>query len=131
MSNYARPGYRSRHNSRYWDRTPYLGLGPAAHSFDGHRRQWNVADPVAYCQGAAPQSESLTEADAYNELLMTALRTTAGLAVAVVSEGQRERLHRGMQPYVDCGWIVFSAGRYVPTAEGLLHADGIAAALFV
>ena len=131
VSNYARPGYRSRHNSRYWDRTPYLGLGPAAHSFDGHRRQWNVADTVAYCQGAAPQSESLTEADAYNELLMTALRTTAGLAVAVVSEGQRERLHRGMQPYVDCGWIVFSAGRYVPTAEGLLHADGIAAALFV
>lgn len=131
VSNYARPGCRSLHNSRYWNRTPYLGLGPAAHSFDGLRRQWNVADTGAYCQGASPQAETLTDADAYNELLMTALRTIDGLALGDVPEGQRERLHRGMQPYVDCGWIVCRPDRYVPTAEGLLHADGIAAALFV
>ena len=124
ISNFARPGFESKHNSRYWDRTPYLGLGPGAHSFDGFRRQWNRPDGTF-------EEETLTEADAYNELLMTALRTTRGLALAQVPEKYKERLHRGMQPYVDCGWMVRGDGSYKPTAEGLLHADGIAAALFV
>ena len=124
VSNYARPGFRSHHNSRYWNRTPYLGLGPGAHSFDGRCRRWNNPDGTV-------GMETLNDADAYNELLMTALRTTDGLAVLSVPEGQRERLHQMMQPYVDCGWIISADNRYVPTAEGLLHADGIAAALFV
>ena len=124
VSNYARPGFRSHHNSRYWNRTPYLGLGPGAHSFDGRCRRWNNPDGTV-------GMETLNDADAYNELLMTALRTTDGLAAGDVPEGQRERLHQMMQPYVDCGWIVPADNRYVPTAEGLLHADGIAAALFI
>ena len=124
VSNYARPAYRSRHNSRYWNRTPYLGLGPGAHSFDGKCRRWNNPDGTV-------GMETLTDADAFNELLMTALRTTDGLAVLSVPEEQRERLHQMMQPYVDCGWIIPTDNRYVPTAEGLLHADGMAAALFV
>ena len=124
VSNYARPGYRSRHNSRYWNRTPYLGLGPGAHSFDGKRRRWNNPDGTV-------GMEELTGADAYNEQVMTALRTTYGLAVSDVPEGQRERLHRMMQPYIVCGWVVFAEDRYMPTAEGLLRADGMAASLFV
>ena len=124
VSNYARPGYRSLHNSRYWNRIPYLGLGPGAHSFDGQRRRWNNPDGTV-------GSETLTAADAYNERLMTALRTSDGLAAADVPAEHRERLHREMQPYIDCGWIDFASGRYRPTAEGLLHADGMAAALFV
>ncbi len=124
VSNYARPGYESRHNSRYWDRTPYLGLGPGAHSFDGLRRRWNNPDGTV-------GEERLTEADAYNELLMTSLRTVRGLPLAAVPEAQKERLHRGMQPYIECGWIILQDNRYVPTEEGLLHADGMAAALFI
>ena len=124
VSNYARPGYRARHNSRYWNRTPYLGLGPGAHSFDGKCRKWNNPDGTV-------GMETLTDADAYNELMMTALRTTDGLAISDVPKGQRERLHRMMQPYVDCGWIIPTDNRYVPTADGLLHADGIAASLFI
>ena len=124
VSNYARPGFESKHNSRYWDRTPYLGLGPGAHSFDGCRRRWNNPDGTV-------GEEQLTDTDAYNELLMTSLRTVRGLPLSLVPEGQQERLHRGMQPYVDCGWIVRKEGAYCPTAEGLLHADGMAAALFV
>jgi oxygen-independent coproporphyrinogen-3 oxidase len=135
VSNYARPGFESKHNSRYWDRTPYLGLGPGAHSFslfDGgstsvahvEKRRWNKPDGTF-------GEETLTESDAYNELLMTALRTTRGLAIAQVPEKYKERLHRGMQPYVDCGWIVLKDNCFVPTPEGLLHADGMAAALFV
>ena len=135
VSNYARAGYRSRHNSRYWNRTPYLGLGPGAHSFSffesgstsvAHveKRRWNNPDGTV-------GEETLTDKDAFNEIVMTALRTTDGLALSVVPEGQRERLHRMMQPYIDCGWIIPTDNRYVPTAEGLLHADGIAASLFV
>lgn len=124
VSNYARPGCESKHNSRYWDRTPYLGLGPGAHSFDGRHRKWNNPDGTV-------GEETLGEADAYNELLMTALRTVRGLDLALVPERQIERLHRLMQPYVDCGWIAFEGNSCRPTVEGLLHADGMAAALFV
>ena len=120
VSNYARPGFESKHNSRYWDRTPYLGLGPGAHSFDGKKRQWNNPDGTV-------GEETLTEADAYNELLMTSLRTVRGLPAEVVAKGQKEKL----QPYLDCSWLVFQDGFYRPTTEGLLHADGMAAALFV
>ncbi len=124
VSNYARAGFESRHNSRYWNRTPYLGLGPGAHSFDGKRRLWNNPDGTV-------GEETLTEADAYNEMLMTALRTTRGLPLAMVPEGQKERLHHAMQQYINCGWIVLENNHYAPTTEGLLHADGIAASLFV
>ena len=133
VSNYARPGFESRHNSRYWDRTPYLGLGPAAHSFDGRCRRWNVNNVEAYVTDPVGSfsSEKLTSADAYNELLMTSLRTVKGLPLSAVPEEYKERLHREMQPYIDCGWINLKDNHYSPTDEGLLHADGIAAALFI
>lgn len=124
VSNYAKPGFESKHNRRYWDRTPYLGLGSGAHSFDGCRRRWNNPD-------GSVGEETLTEADAFNELLMTSLRTVRGLPKEMVADGQKEKLHCGMQPFVKCGWIADVDGYYRPTAEGLLHADGIAAALFV
>ncbi|MBO7101409.1 MAG: radical SAM family heme chaperone HemW [Bacteroidales bacterium] len=122
VSNYARPGFESKHNSRYWDRTPYLGLGPGAHSFDGRKRRWNNPDGTF-------GEETLNEADAYNELLMTSLRIVRGLPLAAIPEGQKERLHRLIQPYIACGWLTLS-DYLSPTAEGLLHADGMAAALF-
>ena len=141
VSNYARPGFESRHNSRYWDRTPYLGLGPAAHSFDGKYRRWNVSDVAAYTKvindlkalkdlndlNDLSQEETLTATDAYNELLMTALRTVRGLPVSAVPEEEKKKL----QPYLDCSWLVLQDGFYRPTTEGLLHADGMAASLFV
>ena len=138
VSNYARPGFESKHNSRYWDRTPYLGLGPGAHSFDGFHRRWNISSVEEYCKVLKDfkdtkdfkdlfQEETLTEADAYNELLMTSLRTVRGLPAAAVQEGQKNQL----QSFVDCNWLVYRDGFYRPTTEGLLHADGMAAALFV
>ena len=142
VSNYARPGFESKHNSRYWDRTPYLGLGPAAHGFDGKRRRWNVSSVEEYISRLSRSSryyedETLTAADAYNEMLMTSLRTVRGLNLAQVPEQNRKELHHKIQPYIDCGWIVLSTLNsqlstvYCPTTEGLLHADGMAAALFV
>ena len=135
VSNYARPGCESKHNSRYWDRTPYLGLGPGAHSFDGLHRRWNINDIGVYCEALKDpkdhknlfQEETLTATDAYTELLMTALRTVRGLPVSAVPEKEKKKL----QPYLDCSWLVLQDGFYRPTTEGLLHADGMAADLFV
>lgn len=124
VSNFCRPGFTSKHNSRYWDRTPYLGLGPGAHSFDGCRRRWNKPDGTY-------EEETLTETDAFNELVMTALRTTRGLSIDQTPEEYKKRLHQKMQPYVDCGWITLCDGFYQPTREGLLHADGMATELFL
>lgn len=135
VSNFSRPGRRSRHNSRYWDRTPYLGAGAAAHSFDGLRRRWNVADVQQYLagiqQGIVPfDTEALTEADAFNEYVMTALRTCEGIDKALVPPAFAAPLARDIRRYVAAGLIEETATHYRPTAEGLLHADGMAAELF-
>lgn len=135
VSNYCRPGYYSRHNSRYWERIPYIGVGAAAHSFDGLRRRWNVSDIEAYISGAASgtvpyEEETLTERDAYNEYLMVALRTVLGVEKKKVPAKYAHCLADKIAPFVHNGLIDETATSYRPTAEGLLHADGMAAALF-
>jgi hypothetical protein len=77
--------------------------------------------------GQKKSDEKPTATDAYNELLMTALRTVRGLPVSAVPEEEKKKL----QPYLDCSWLVLHDGFYRPITEGLLHADGMAAALFV
>ena len=81
ISNYAKPGFESKHNSSYWDGTPYLGLGPGAHSYDGaSRRCWNEHDVTAYIDGERKEGyELLTETDRYNEMIMLSLRTAKGI----------------------------------------------------
>ena len=84
ISNFARPGYRSRHNSSYWQHVPYLGIGASAHSFDGNSRQWNVADLCQYIESVKegkPQYERETlDADTlYDEVVMLSLRTAEGI----------------------------------------------------
>ena len=84
ISNYAKPGFRSRHNSAYWQFIPYLGLGPSAHSFDGKSRQWNIASVQKYLQGITVlkpsfEKEILSEQDFYNDFIMVSLRTSEGI----------------------------------------------------
>jgi oxygen-independent coproporphyrinogen-3 oxidase len=84
ISNYAKPGFRSRHNSAYWQFIPYLGLGPSAHSFDGKSRQWNIASVQKYLQGITVlkpsfEKEILSEQDFYNDFIMVSLRTREGI----------------------------------------------------
>lgn len=136
VSNFCQPGYHSRHNSRYWDRTPYLGVGASAHSFDGTRRRWNVADVEKYTdatmQGETPfEEETLSEYDAYNEYVMTALRTSKGIDSEKIAEPLRNHLRHRVEPYVRHGLITVDGALYRPTREGMLHADGIAADLFI
>lgn len=131
ISNFSLPGYRSRHNSRYWDRTPYLGLGAAAHSFDGQRRRWNVADVERYCTLHGFEEEILDEKDAYNELLMLRLRTVEGINCDKVPTAFVRQFDEEMKTMMARGWIVQEGACFRPTREGLLHADGMASELFV
>jgi len=80
ISNFCKKGFHSRHNSSYWTREPYLGLGPGAHSFDGSRlRCWNEPDLANYLERAEPECEMLSDVDIYNEKVMLGLRTSAGI----------------------------------------------------
>jgi oxygen-independent coproporphyrinogen-3 oxidase len=86
ISNYARPGYHSRHNSSYWVGTPYLGLGPGAHSFDGRFcRSWNAPDVKQYIEGQRHrESEQLDARDRYHETVMLGLRTRVGVSASAL-----------------------------------------------
>ena len=87
VSNFALHGYRSRHNSSYWNRTPYIGLGAGAHSYDGARtRSWNPDNLEEYIRAMergedAATRETLTDTDLYNERIMLGLRTAEGIAL--------------------------------------------------
>lgn len=144
ISNFGKPGKHSQHNSGYWDGTPYIGLGAGAHSYDGKRRRWNVADAAQYIASVAQGDiehgeERLTAADQLNEYLMTALRTTKGVErhrLSALAErvdatgGEESRIATGMAEYERQGWLRYDGTCYRPTRQGLLRADGMAAALF-
>lgn len=135
ISNFARPGYRSRHNSAYWQGKSYIGLGPSAHSFDGKSRWWNIANNQAYIrslqEGIIPfEKEELTEVQQWNERIMIALRTAEGLDLATIPFSQKTQLLQAAQRHVDAGHLVAQENNLRLTNEGRLLADGIAADLF-
>ncbi len=88
ISNFARPGFHARHNSSYWDMTPYLGLGPGAHSFDGNMRRANPADLRSYMAhpDCAFEAECENDNEKHNDLVITALRTARGIDPAVLDD---------------------------------------------
>lgn len=135
ISNFARPGWRSRHNSSYWLGEKYIGIGPAAHSFDGGSRQWNIANNKAYIRaieaGELPQEkETLTLVQRVNEYIMTSLRTMEGIDLEKVSPQFMSGLRRAAERYIVNGLVSLQENRLVLTDEGKLVADGIAAGLF-
>ena len=139
VSNYCLPGFESRHNSAYWDHTPYLGLGPAAHSFDGTSRQWNPANLKQYMENVArgitcEEREELSPADLYNETLLLALRTREGLDLQSIrvryGEERAQDIVNHFRERVPAGQYENTAGKLRLTAEGLWFADGIAENLF-
>ena len=99
VSNFALPGREAKHNSSYWDGTPYIGVGAGAHSYIGHVRSWNPSDLDAYIKGInsgtlVRESETLTEKDLYNERIMLGLRTNRGILepTSVQSRSNLDRL---------------------------------------
>ncbi|MDR1544479.1 MAG: radical SAM family heme chaperone HemW [Prevotellaceae bacterium] len=86
ISNYCKHSFHSRHNSGYWQMADYLGVGAAAHSFNGVSRRWNVADIEKYCSNFSYEKEILTPKDKYNELVFLSLRTKNGLDLQQLKE---------------------------------------------
>lgn len=128
ISNFARPGFRSQHNSNYWNSTPYLGLGAAAHSYDGESRGWNVADLQTYIEtierGHLPfEQEQLDANTHYNEIVMTALRTCEGLDLSLLTPQQREYCLHMAGKYVADGLLINEAGHLRLSRRGLFVSD--------
>lgn len=128
VSNYARPGYRSRHNSSYWSGVPYAGLGPSAHEFDGVSRRWNVAAYADWVRRLREDvdpvegSELLTAENRQAEAVYLGLRTSDGLPL-------REDEAAVVAPWVAAGWGTVDAGRLRLTPVGWLRLDSLAASL--
>lgn len=140
ISNFAKPGFRSRHNSSYWQGKPYLGLGSSAHSFNGTSRQWNVANNALYIQSLAKEilpfeAEVLTTEQQLNEYIMTSLRTIEGVSLQKVKQHfgaeKYENLIKAARPHLKHQHLAVENDYLKTTTEGKLLADGIAADLFV
>ncbi len=136
ISNFAKPGAYSRHNTSYWKGIPYLGIGPSAHSFSGGTRQWNTAHNMAYlkalAEGRVPfESEELTPAQQYNEYVMTGLRTMWGCDAAVLERlGFLSYFRKAAEPFLRQGYLTQDRETYRLTQQGKFLADGIASELF-
>ena len=138
ISNYCKPGQESKHNSSYWLKKPYLGIGPSAHSYDGHDRFQNISNNIQYLKHLDKDEVFLIEDrlgpdDHYNEYIMTRIRTKWGVAL-------RDIEHLGghyQQYFLDqvaiftlSGMVVQTNNEYFLTKKGKLFADHITSELF-
>lgn len=139
ISNFSKPGKKSKHNSNYWNGVDYLGLGPSAHSFNGKSRQWNVANNALYIQSLANDQvpfelEILTSMEQLNEYIMTSLRTMEGLSLETVnrkwSKKERHQIIEIAQKPILQGYMILQDKNLILTNAGKLMADGIASDLF-
>jgi oxygen-independent coproporphyrinogen-3 oxidase len=135
ISNFALPGYYSRHNSSYWNDTSYLGLGAAAHSYDGHTRRYNPHDLKQYIDTIAAgrpayQEEEMQWWERYDERVMLGLRTARGVDADKLRQDFGDKVWQhftsGAQRHIDAGNLtVKNASRYVLTADGIMLSDSI------
>ena len=135
ISNFAKPGFRSRHNSNYWRDIPYLGLGAAAHSYDRQCRSWNVANIHQYMEaiekGVIPcEHEVIDEDTHYNDRITVALRTKEGLDLNTLSEKHRRYCMCEAQRFLDDNLLVLEgSNRLRLTPKGLFVSDYVMSSL--
>lgn len=139
ISNFAKPGHRSKHNSSYWHGTHYLGLGPSAHSFNGSSRQWNVGNNQQYIQsleqGIIPfEKEELTETQQLNEYIMTSLRLMEGCDLNLMNQrfgpASVAAIQQEAAVFLKDHRLIEKDQHLILTKEGKLFADRIASDLF-
>lgn len=133
VSNYARAGYRSLHNSSYWTGAEYLGIGPGAHSYNGSVRRWCEQPTSEYVHARKYGEEHLDDTDRYNELVMTSLRRVEGVGIAEMAErfGAEHadtftRRARELEGY----GVVVEGGRVRIPPEKMLVSDAVISELF-
>jgi oxygen-independent coproporphyrinogen-3 oxidase len=140
ISNFCLPPHYAKHNSSYWKGAHYLGIGPSAHSFNEISRQWNVANNAKYISdiesGKIPSEiEILTEAEQYNEFIMTSFRTKWGANPKKIEASwgteQMNDFLKIADSFVRKGQIKIEQGIYSLTNSGKLMADGIMAEFFI
>lgn len=130
ISNFAKPGKQSRHNSSYWHAIPYLGIGAAAHSYNIESRQWNVSDLKTYItaiqQGKIPAEKEWLDADTrYNDLVTTALRTSQGIRLSSLTPHYRNFLLQQAKRFIDRHLMEIENDYIRLTAEGIYISDAI------
>ena len=135
ISNFALPGYHSRHNSSYWKGIPYIGVGPGAHSYDGTDRRWNLSNLTDYI--ATPPSEDvphevehLSTEERYDERIITELRTARGIDLTGLLADFGERYHahclRCAAPYIHRGQLIHTADNHLRlTPESIFISDAV------
>ena len=116
VSNFALQNHQSKHNSSYWNNTPYIGLGAGAHSYDGQVRQWNISDLDTYIAQAMahqlqPEKEVLSEEQRHTERVMLGLRTNSGIGCDEIDRSKA-------QPYIAQGMLIEKDNRIVATTKG-------------
>tara|TARA_R110000868_G_scaffold166039_4_gene399785 strand:+ start:3466 stop:4638 length:1173 start_codon:yes stop_codon:yes gene_type:complete len=140
LSNFGKPDYFSKNNSAYWLGKPYLGIGPSAHSFNGHQRSWNVRNNSKYIKALENntlpiETEILSVADKYNEYVMTGLRTIWGVSLEKVEQdfGKqfKEYLLEQSQKHIIEHLLYLDNGKLLVTKKGKFLSDGIASDLFM
>lgn len=140
ISNFARDKKYSKHNTSYWQRKKYLGIGPSAHSYNGMSRQWNVSNNQVYIRSLNEniipfEIEELSESNKFNEYVLTSLRTIWGIDILLV-ESEFGQLRKGellkqIQKFINEGMIISSGNNFILTKEGKFFADRIASEMFV
>lgn len=137
ISNYSRgPEFAARHNQKYWEHVPYLGLGPSAHSFSGNQRWWNVHDVGKYVElisnGKSPvqNSESIGAEEICLEMLGLGLRTRKGICLGEFEQARGKALDREEMEFLnnlcDRGYATLPSGWFRPTLKGMAVADWLA-----
>lgn len=133
ISNFAKSGFRSRHNSSYWRQTPYIGLGAAAHSYEIQpvcTRSWNISDVGKYIQsihnGELPSEREIIDDDTrYNDLVMLALRTREGIFLPSLDEKHRKYLLKNARKSIENGFLTLDGDRIRLTRSGLFISDSV------
>lgn len=141
ISNFAKQGFHSKHNSNYWKGVSYLGIGPSAHSFNGERRFWNVKNNSLYINsllhdGKIPNEyEVLSNKDLYNEYVMTNLRTVWGCSLNKIEQSFGNEVHtyilNNARAYIENNSLIIKENNLYLTNQGKLYADKIASDLFL
>lgn len=140
ISNFCLPGMNSKHNSAYWSGEKYLGVGPAAHSFNGYSRRWNIANSLAYINSINVgllnfEEEILTEKQKFNEYVLTALRTIQGCDLRLIEECfgivVSDYFKTTAIKNLTSGKYMLNDNHLILTPEGMLFADGLASDFFL
>lgn len=140
ISNFCRNEQYAQHNSAYWKSRPYLGIGPSAHSFNGHSRQWNIAHNMKYIKALENDQllfeiEELSPTEQFNELLMTRLRTKWGLSLLEVEQrwgtATKTQLLQNIQPFIQDDLALLQNEHIYLSNAGKLLSDHIIAELFL